>query len=307
MKKFTTDEFITKAILVHNNKYDYSRTTYELSRKKVSIICPSHGTFEQKPNDHLSGYGCPRCGKTGRYNQETFIEAAAKKHNNRFSYLKTIYRTSKEKICITCLTHGDFLQKAADHLYGYGCSKCAVEDCHNHQRSNTEDFINKATKLSNNRFTYEKVNYIDSQTKVIISCNIHGDFEQSPNVHLSGVGCPRCNASKGELKIEKWLTLNNILYERQMRIKGCRDKNSLPFDFGIFDKSKNLLGLIEFQGRQHFIALPFWGGINTLNNIQKRDRIKKEYCQQNKITLLIIHHNCYNDIENILKKFMEKL
>jgi hypothetical protein len=60
-KRLTTEEFIKKAILVHGNKYDYSDTVYVTTRIKVSIRCPEHGVFEQTPNSHLLGSGCPQC------------------------------------------------------------------------------------------------------------------------------------------------------------------------------------------------------------------------------------------------------
>ncbi len=55
------EEFIEKANIKHNYKYDYSNVSYKNSLTKVEIICPEHGPFPQTPGDHLSGYGCPRC------------------------------------------------------------------------------------------------------------------------------------------------------------------------------------------------------------------------------------------------------
>jgi len=55
------DIFIKKSNIVHNYKYDYSLIEYINSKTKVKIICPLHGIFKQKPNDHLNGKGCPIC------------------------------------------------------------------------------------------------------------------------------------------------------------------------------------------------------------------------------------------------------
>ncbi len=65
----------------------------------------------------------------------------------------------------------------------------------------TEDFIKEASKLHNNRYSYEKVNYINALDKVIITCPKHGDFLQTPNHHLGKKGCPICSNSGGELII----------------------------------------------------------------------------------------------------------
>lgn len=56
-----TEYFKEKAIKIHGNKYDYSKVIYEKNNKKVIIICPEHGDFEQNPSEHLSGKGCAKC------------------------------------------------------------------------------------------------------------------------------------------------------------------------------------------------------------------------------------------------------
>ena len=53
-RKLTTKEFIEKAISVHGTKYDYSKVIYINAITKVEIICPVHGSFWKKPNDHCS-------------------------------------------------------------------------------------------------------------------------------------------------------------------------------------------------------------------------------------------------------------
>ena len=60
-KKIDTEEFIKRAKLIHGNKYDYSLVNYIDSKSPVKIICPFHGIFEQKPNNHLNKHNCPKC------------------------------------------------------------------------------------------------------------------------------------------------------------------------------------------------------------------------------------------------------
>ena len=59
------DDFINQANIIHNNTYDYSKVEYEKSINKVIIICKIHNEFIQRPNDHLSGNGCPKCSNAG--------------------------------------------------------------------------------------------------------------------------------------------------------------------------------------------------------------------------------------------------
>ena len=61
-KKLTTEEFIEKAMKVHGEKYDYSKTEYVGTYDYVTVTCREHGDFKQRANYHLSGHGCPICG-----------------------------------------------------------------------------------------------------------------------------------------------------------------------------------------------------------------------------------------------------
>lgn len=78
----------------------------------------------------------------------------------------------------------------------------------------TETFIEKARKVHGNKYDYSKVNYINSQTKVCIICPEHGEFWQTPNSHLNGIGCPKCSGLK------KWTTEEFI--EKSKKINGDR-------------------------------------------------------------------------------------
>lgn len=60
-KKSNTEEWISKAIQIHGNKYDYSKVKYTDSDTQVCIICPEHGEFWQRGYNHLGGCGCPKC------------------------------------------------------------------------------------------------------------------------------------------------------------------------------------------------------------------------------------------------------
>lgn len=65
-KRSTTDQFIAKARMIHGDRYDYSLVDYAVNHKKVKIICPEHGLFSQRPNEHISQKsGCADCAETG--------------------------------------------------------------------------------------------------------------------------------------------------------------------------------------------------------------------------------------------------
>ena len=114
-----------------------------------------------------------------------------------------------------------------------------------------------------------------------------------PNNHLNNNGCPRCKESKGEKEIREWLINNKIKYKPQHRFPECKNILTLPFDFYLPEHNT----CIEFNGRQHYEPINKWGGIENLKEIQRRDKIKMEYCQNNNIPLIIIKYN-----DKVIKK-----
>ena len=56
-----------------------------------------------------------------------------------------------------------------------------------------EDYVKKVSLVHNNQYTYENLTYINSTTKVIVTCPVHGDWETNPRNHLKGCGCPKCS------------------------------------------------------------------------------------------------------------------
>ena len=118
------EQFIQKANIIHNNRYDYSLVEYKNIHTKVKIICKQHGVFEQLPTNHIhSKQNCPFC-KKNRLNTEKFIKKSNIKHNSKYDYSLVNYVNSTSKVKIICLKHGEFLQVASDHLKGSGCPRC---------------------------------------------------------------------------------------------------------------------------------------------------------------------------------------
>ena len=200
-RTFTTEIFIERAKEKHGDIYDYSLVNYKSSQENIIIICKKHGEFPQKPNNHLQGDGCKRCsseklGNLSRKTLEQFIKDAINLHGDKYDYSKVIYETTHTDVIIICKKHGDFLLCPSAHLRGRGCQTCGIQRRNDNNRFTTEIFIEKANKKHNNQYDYSKVEYVDSQTKVIIICEEHGEFPQQPNSHLQGYGCNLCAIKK---------------------------------------------------------------------------------------------------------------
>ena len=183
---------------MHNTKYDYSKVQYEKSSLKVIITILTHGGFYQTPNSHLKPSGCKECinMKLRQERQKTlteFVNECKQVHGNEYDDSKVEYINTHTKVIITCVIHRDFEQQPSGHLNGRGCTLC-----YGNNKMTNEEFIKKAQELHLNTCTYDysKVQYINTHTKLIITCSIHGDFEQLPPRHLNGTGCALCYGNK---------------------------------------------------------------------------------------------------------------
>ena len=203
------DSFIDQARQVHGGIYDYSDTVYRTARLQVTIRCTKHGPFNQVPYVHLKGAGCPLCSNAARARaqyttQAQFISQAREKYGEKFDYQNTQYVDAWAPVTIDCPVHGTFIQTPAAHLHNtsYGCPQCAHEDATNRgrgpraarpqDRSNTSEFIARATVKHAGKYNYSFVDYQTSKDKVAIICPLHGRFMQGATAHLSGKGCPKC-------------------------------------------------------------------------------------------------------------------
>jgi hypothetical protein len=78
-----TTEFIHQASKVHGGKYTYEKVKYIECRTLITISCPQHGDFTQKPYLHLQGMtGCKGCAMVG-YSKVCcrWLDSVAQKRN----------------------------------------------------------------------------------------------------------------------------------------------------------------------------------------------------------------------------------
>ena len=118
--------FIAQSREVHGDTYDYSRVVYVSSKIPVTIVCRTHGGFEQAPGNHVHlKQGCSRCA-TAVHDSESFVVAARKVHGTKYDYALVEYVLAKTPVTIICPVHGEFKQAPTDHVTGAsGCPKCA--------------------------------------------------------------------------------------------------------------------------------------------------------------------------------------
>lgn len=277
---------------------------YENNRKHVLIkhnIC--NHEYLVSPSNFLRGKRCPKCNGGIAKAHEEFIQALDKKYNSEYEVLD-IYERSSQKIKVKhkiCGFEYDVLPYAILNM-GNTCPWCSGH------YQNTDRF--KQWILENCGEEYKVIGeYVSAVKKVkMLHMKCGKEFEATPNHLKGGNRCSYCKSSKGEKIIEQYLINENINLKSQYRIKECRNKNPLPFDFAIFDSNDKLSFLIEFQGRQHYdeYILRKNRKYSNLAYIQTNDNIKKEYCLNNNIKLLTIPYWEMKNISEILTDYLKQ-
>jgi hypothetical protein len=189
----TTGQWVAKALTVHGDTYVYTNTNYSGANKPITVTCRIHGAFTLKASKHLEGVGCKECSiERQRNTLENFLSRAAKVHGNRYDYSLVEYKRLHDPVRIICREHGEFSQSAIKHLSGQGCKKCNRGEVWG-----IDEFKKKARLIHGEKYNYNAVTYEKTNKKIKIICNAcKNEFDQSPNSHLSGSGCPYCGGSK---------------------------------------------------------------------------------------------------------------
>lgn len=221
--KYSQQEFIEKCNLVHNNKYDYTSTSYTTSHKSITIICNVHGAFEQKAYSHISGKGCRKCAtqKNSQNNiksLENFLDKSRKAHNDTYDYSNSKYLGHKYRISVICKSHGEFSVIAGNHMYGKGkCPHCAKNGLLINRRKDINRFIREANAVHNNKYVYDLSEYETAHSPIIVTCKIHGEFTTSPNCHVTKKqGCRVCGyisvGNKSRKSLQKFINDASLVH-----------------------------------------------------------------------------------------------
>ena len=305
-KTKTTPDFIKEAKEKHGDKYDYSKTIYVDGRTKVTIICPTHGEFQIRPNDHLCKRegcgGCPTCRRDLAIKNKTkttskFIEEAKEKFGEKFDYSKVNYINANTKVTIICPIHGEFQQIPNDHTRkirgekgSHGCPECGKIVRDKNHTMTTQEFIEKAIEKHGDKYDYSKVKYINCKTKVTIICPTHGDFQQTAYIHCAGAGCSCC-INKTEGILYEFLKKNKSNLEMKKIIQQYNAswyKENYRYDFYIeLENGKKII--IECDGEQHYIHNKYFHRDRSLEKQQDRDMYKMNKALENGVSMIRIY------------------
>ena len=244
--KRSTEEFIKDAIIVHGDKYDYSKSECNGVHNKTCIICHEkdengieHGEFWQTPNDHLRGQGCPKCRSKkiwqtrGRLTAEEIKERLNKVFDGLYDYsLFTKYENSRMQIPIICPKHGIFHQSLDNHLQGHGCPKCACVE----SKPETEiyeyicNLVGKDYVMKRNREILDGKELDIYIPKLKIAIEYNGlrwhseEFNKDKNYHLNKlIECNKNGIRLIQIFEDEWIEHRDVVLKKIKHILGFND------------------------------------------------------------------------------------
>ena len=228
---YKTDVFIEKLkkLYKNDNRYDYSKVEYYNNTTSVTIIYDDV-EYVKTPANLLKGTKITN--ESIRVDLKNFIERSLNVHNCKYDYsLIENIDTKKDMVSIICPIHGQFDQMVVNHLDGHGCTKCGKIEMSKKSSITNEYFIEKSSKLHNNKYDYSLIVNINNTNDVVsIICPIHGEFDQRVSNHISGKGCKDCGYEKSFLDPEESL---KIFIEKSTKLH----KDKYSYDKSVYINS----------------------------------------------------------------------
>ncbi len=199
MKAISLDEVYKRA--AESNKTLICEVEKNYGKRHFSIICNFCST---KKNSTLKDFKkCKVCSDNLRSkNLHNFIDDAKKIHSDKYNYDLVEYVNSYSKVEIKCNECNNvFFQQPSQHILGRGCSICSKN-----KKLDTAEFIFRSKQIHGNKYNYDLVKYINSQSKVQIKCNqCKNMFYQSAGDHMRGSGCYVCSCNSRKTSIEDFI------------------------------------------------------------------------------------------------------
>ena len=300
LKDLTGQKF-GKLTVVNRAENKISTSGRQLTRWNCVCDC---GNEYVAFTDYLRQSSCPSCGCEATKNR---IEKNRKNNigekYGRLTILDIIWETKPTKAICKCSCGNDFVGAKADIVSGHTQS-CGCLQSEMASESNTKDWTGL---ISESGVEFIRQHHTNDKGQWVWECKCplcNNLFYELPakinNGHTTSCGCRL--QSFGEQYIKYLLEKSNITFEPQYSFEDCKFIYVLHFDFAIFHNNK-LLGLIEYDGRQHFEPIKFFGGQEGFEKTKKRDEIKNTYCNIHHIPLLRIPYTL--SMQEIKEKLYE--
>lgn len=302
----THEQFVSEVKAINPNIEICSE--YKTNNAKIRCRClKDEYVWETTPHILIGGSGCPLCGRAKneiasrrRMTHEEYVSAIADKFSN-IEVLSQFTSVSDrmDYRCTVCEYEWNATANTLLNTSIVGCPCCAGK-----AKVSEEMFIKRMMAINSNVDYVGE--FVDMSHHATFQCSLcQHQWAALPSNILKGRGCPKCKESRGAKAVAQYLDNHGVTYIREHRFVDCVDLRPLPFDFYL----PQLRIAIEYDGAQHFGPVTFGKcdidvAIQKFELVQKHDKIKNEYCLNNNIVLIRIPYTDFDEINDILDKYI---
>ena len=286
---------------------------YVTSKTKIKCVCKECGyEFYSLPYNISRGHGCTQCEHNKGFEKRRKSQDEFQQELNCMSLDFVVldkYYNAKTKLKCQCLVCGtEWYSYPTNIILGQKCPRCTMNDVKVKQTMSKTEFIEKVHKINSQIEVIGE--YTNNATPIECKClKCENSFKIIPRNLLTRATCPICTISKGENEINKWLFNHNIAFEQQKTFDNLYGIGGGRLRYDFFLPDYNML--IEYNGIQHEKPVDFGAkgksfSENQYNKQKENDEIKRQYANQNDITLLEIWYYDFDRISEILSKELIK-
>ena len=240
---------------------------------------------------------------------------------SRLTVIKRVENRDKHIFWLCKCECGNELEIRGDQI-----RKGIAKSCGCYQKEIAAQNMIQVGRSNKNKISEKRINYVgqkigkltliepvkyEDKSHLYWKCKCQcGNYTIVSSDHLNSGHTKSCGClhSGTEFELIKLFDKNNFNYSREYVFTDLLSNKNCPlrFDFAIFNKENQLVGLIECQGEQHYNPVDYFGGQEYFNNLIINDKKKKDYCAKHNIPLLCIR-NKNLDINKILEYVKEIL
>lgn len=253
------------------------------SRNRTICTCKCDcGNIVDVVSDNLRGGKKKSCGcETNKMSSESQRRNLVGMRFGRLVVEEMLWVQPHTKCRCKCDCVNETIVTNTQLTYGKTTS-CGCVQRERTSKANTKDFAGKTTDTG--------ILFVKRHKKVRrgvweweCECpRCHKTFYGIPSVLSSSgqlsCGCAGTSTSCGEEFIKDLLDKYKVSYKRGYMTEECKNVNMLRFDFAILGDNGNPVHMIEYDGKQHYKPVEYFGGADTYNGVVFRDKIKNEYC-----------------------------
>lgn len=196
-KRLGKESIIKKFVSVHGNRYDYTFVDYKTYHTKVKVVCKQHGPFLVTPSDHVSGRGCPRCGrlhaaKKRRRPLDTVKSRLDALYDGKVSIVAESYKGTNAKALFVCAEHGQFRAHVNHVLNSHGCPQCGRKKLSKTLMLDQHEVVERMRLLLPSGVQFDPSSYSGTKHPMKFFCPKCGIIRRTPDLVFSKGFLCRC-------------------------------------------------------------------------------------------------------------------